>query len=243
MSEKPLISFIIPVLNEEHYLAETIKPLKSLTWINKEIIVADGGSTDKTVAIAHELADKVFERKDKNKSIAETRNNGAKLAQGKYLFFIDCGVKIGKLNEFVKKILETMEKNPKNIGITLEIRFYPSEESDFDRLNLWLINNTIKNLNKIKLGIAMGWVQVVRADAFRKIGGYNENLITVEDMDLFKRLNKLGKTICLKGFTAFGSATRYHQNGWAKIASIWLVNLLSYIFRRKSCSKEWKKID
>lgn len=244
-AKQPLISFIIPVFNEEKHLAQTIVPLKSLTWLNKEIIVADGGSTDKTVAIAQELADKVYIRKrgEKNKSIAENRNKGASLASGKYLFFLDCGVKIGKLNEFVKSVLEIMEADPKNAGITLEIRFYPSEENKVDRLNLWVINKTIINLNKIKLGIAMGWVQVVACEAFIEIGGYNENLITSEDTDLFKRLNKVGRTICLKDFIAYGSAIKYHTEGWPKMAGLWLVNFISYIFRKKSYSKEWKKMD
>ena len=66
----PLISFIIPVLNEEKDIAKTILPLKTLNWLKKEIIVADGGSTDKTVAIAQSLADKVYLRPagQKNKS-------------------------------------------------------------------------------------------------------------------------------------------------------------------------------
>ncbi|MCX6785480.1 MAG: glycosyltransferase [Candidatus Komeilibacteria bacterium] len=242
---QPLISFIIPVFNEEKHLLETINPLNGLTWLDKEIIVADGGSTDNTMAIARQLADKVYVRAsgEKNKSIAENRNKGASLASGKYLFFLDCGVKIGKLDEFVKKVLETMEQSPKNVGLTLEIRFYPSQENDVDRFNLWVINKTITNLNKIKLGMAFGWVQVVRGEAFKQIGGYNETLITSEDADLFKRLSKLGRTICLKDFIAYGSAIRYHTEGWPKIIGLALVNFVSYIFRKKSYSKEWKKIN
>ena len=94
--------------------------------------------------------------------------------------------------------------------------------------------------NKVKLGMAMGWVQVVRREAFEKIGGYNEDLITQEDVDLFRRLSRIGKTSTLKSFVAYGSAERYHRDGWARVNSRWFVNWLSYITRGKSYSKEWK---
>lgn len=242
---RPLISFIIPVLNEEKNLAETIRPLKSLNWLNKEIIVADGGSTDQTVAIAKQLADKVYERLSgqKNKSIAENRNKGASLANGRFLFFIDCGVKIERFPDFVREVLKIMAAKPKLVGLTSEIRFFPHEENKVDRMNLWVINKTIKNLNKIRLGVAMGWVQVVRAEAFKKINGYDEDLITPEDLDLFRRLNKIGRTMTLKNFVAFGSAERYHREGWPKMISLFFTNWLSYVFRGKSISKEWKSVE
>ena len=240
-----MISFIIPVLNEEKNLAETIRPLKSLDWLSKEIIVADGGSTDQTVAIAKKWVDKVYERKpgERNKSIAENRNKGASLATGQYLFFIDCGVKIQRFPDFVREVLKIMAEKSKLVGITSELRFYPEEESRIDRVNLWVINTTITNFNKIRLGAAMGWVQVVRMSAFKKIGGYNEDLITPEDVDLFRRLNKIGRTMTLKNFVAYGSAERYHREGWPKMFGLFLINWFSYIFRGKSISKEWKPMD
>ncbi len=243
--KKPLISFIIPVLNEEEDIAKTINPLKRLTWLDKEIIVADGGSTDKTVEVAKNLADKVYIRQpgEKNTSIAENRNKGAGLARGKYLFFMDCGVQIERLDDFVKKVISVMQEKPKSVGITLQVRFHPEEENKVDKLNLWVINKTIKGLNKVKLGIAMGWVQFVKREAFEKIGGYKESLITQEDVDLFRRLSRIGKTVSLKNFVAYGSAQRYHQDGWVRVNIRWLLNWLSYVTTGKSFSKEWKPVD
>ncbi len=170
MDKSPLISFIIPVLNEEASLASTIKPLLGLNWLAKEIIVADGGSIDHTAAIAKKWADKVFERPvgKKNKNIAENRNKGAALASGKYLFFLDCGVTIGRLDDFVRAVLSVLEGDEKIMGLTLELRFYPEEETNVDRFNMWLINKSITGLNKIRIGTAMGWVQVVSSAAFKE---------------------------------------------------------------------------
>lgn len=241
---QPIISFIIPVLNEEKQLAKTIQPLKDLNWLEKEIIVADGGSTDRTIEIAKLLADKVYVRPEgqKNKSIGENRNKGASLADGKYLFFMDCGVTIGRLDEFLRAVLSVME-DKKTVGLTLELRFYPEEESKIDRMNMWLINKGIEGVNKIRLGAAMGWVQVVNSRAFQKINGYNENLIANEDYDLFLRLSRIGKTQLLKNFIAFGTAVRFHRDGWPKMILIWFLNFLWYWIKGRSFSKEWKKID
>jgi len=242
---QPLISFIIPVFNEEKNLAQTLSPLRSLTWLDKEIIVADGGSTDNTVVIAQELADKVYIRKpgEKNKSIGENRNKGASLAGGRYLIFIDCGVVIGRLDQFIRAVLAVLEGDQKTVGLTLEVRFYPEEETNFDRFNLWMINKGIEGLNMIRMGVAMGWVQVVRRESFLKIRGYNEKLITQEDSNLFLRLNKIGRTQVLKNFIAYGASTRFRREGWLKMVWVWFINMLWIIFTGKAHIKEWKKID
>lgn len=240
-SEKPLISFILPVLNEEQELPWTIAQIKTLNIVPKEIIVADGGSTDQTVTIAKALADKVYERNgQRNKSIAENRNKGAALAVGQYLFFIDCGVKVEKLNELVWEIIRIFSKQPAIVGITLKIRFFSGEEKIMDKFFLAIINNFIILLNKLRIGLAMGWVQVIRKDVFWQIGGYNENLITTEDSDLFRRLNKVGRTVCLKNFVVAGSAWRYHQDGWLKVTIRWFLNFLWYIFNKSSYTKQWQ---
>ncbi|MDP2586692.1 MAG: glycosyltransferase [Candidatus Komeilibacteria bacterium] len=245
MTNQPLISFIIPVFNEEKNLGPTLRQLKKLDWLDKEIIVADGGSTDNTVKIAQELADKVYVRQpgEKNKTIAENRNKGASLATGRYLFFMDCGVVIGRLDQFTRAVLTVLEGDAKTVGLTVEIRFFPEEETNVDRFNLWMINKGIKGLNKIRMGTAMGWVQVVRRESFLTIKGYNENLITSEDQDLFLRLSRIGRTQVLKNFVAYGTPIRYRKEGWPKMIFIWFMNLLWYALFRKSYSKEWKKVD
>lgn len=222
-------------------MAATIGQLKKFNWLAKEIIVSDGGSTDRTVEIAKAQADKVFVRKpgQKNKSIAENRNKGASLAAGEILFFLDCGVIIGRLDEFIRAVLSILSGKTKIVGLTLEMRFYQEQARKIDQFNLWAINKGIGGLNKIRVGAAMGWVQVVRRQTFQKIGGYNENLISQEDMDLFRRLNKLGRTVVLKNYLAYGSPARYQKTGWPKMVWIWFLNTVYYLFAGKSHSKEW----
>lgn len=67
IQRNPKISIVIPALNEEKLIANTLLcfPLTQRRKFNLELIVSDGGSSDKTIDIAKKLADKVVEHKEK----------------------------------------------------------------------------------------------------------------------------------------------------------------------------------
>lgn len=56
----PSISIVIPTYNSEKTLAKCLESIKSQTYKNIEIIIADGGSTDKTLEIAKKYTNKIF---------------------------------------------------------------------------------------------------------------------------------------------------------------------------------------
>ncbi|OYT33718.1 MAG: glycosyl transferase family 2, partial [Candidatus Aenigmarchaeota archaeon ex4484_52] len=74
--QKPLLSIIIPTLNEEKYIPLLLNSIKKQTYKNYEIIVCDSHSKDKCYSI------------DK-KGPGHGRNIGAKYAKGRYLLFFD----------------------------------------------------------------------------------------------------------------------------------------------------------
>jgi len=82
------LSIIIPVLNEEKALPSCLKALKEEGPFlpEHEIIVADGGSTDKTCRIAKEFAQVIQAPRGR----AAQMNEGAKVAKGEWLFFSPC---------------------------------------------------------------------------------------------------------------------------------------------------------
>lgn len=77
------LSIIIPTKNTEGKIADCLKSVKGMG----EIIVLDGGSTDKTVEIAKKAGARIA--KQKQGSYAVWRNQGAELARGDWLFYID----------------------------------------------------------------------------------------------------------------------------------------------------------
>ena len=101
--KKPFVSVIIPTLNEEKYIEKTLKALKNQDFEGKfEIIVADGMSKDNTVKIAEKYADKVI--LVKKKGIAAGRNEGARVAKGDVLIFVDADTVLlpNTISELVK---------------------------------------------------------------------------------------------------------------------------------------------
>lgn len=81
------LSVVIPVYNEEKYIRDCLLSIMKGVRTPDELIVVDGGSTDRTVAIARELGAKVLSNPYRN--AAAGRNIGIKAATGRVVAFTD----------------------------------------------------------------------------------------------------------------------------------------------------------
>ena len=82
------LSIIIPTLNEENYLPLLLESIKKQNFKSYEIIVADAGSTDRTIEIAKNHGCKITS----GGLPAKARNQGAKIAKGDLLLFSDADI-------------------------------------------------------------------------------------------------------------------------------------------------------
>ena len=87
-----LVTIIVPVYNVEKYIYECVDSLIKQTYKNIEIILIDDGSKDKSGAICDNYAAsdariKVIHKQ--NEGLGFARNTGLKVAQGKFVTFID----------------------------------------------------------------------------------------------------------------------------------------------------------
>jgi glycosyltransferase involved in cell wall biosynthesis len=95
-SSYPLrFSIIIPVYNGESKLADSLKSIAIQTFTNYEIVVADGGSTDRSLAVIRhfqainkDIRIKVLSEPDKG--IYDAMNKALPLAEGEWLYFMGC---------------------------------------------------------------------------------------------------------------------------------------------------------
>jgi glycosyltransferase involved in cell wall biosynthesis len=185
-------SIIIPAFNEERLITECLDSIsKSLAANQKpgftsEIIVVDNNSTDKTAELAEQAgAQVVFEPINQ---IGRARNAGAAVATGDWLLFVDAD---SLLNPgMVADILKMIEAD-KHVGCGSTMRMPDSPWWGSAILQLWTGVSVLMRW-------ASGALVVSRADAFRDVGGFNQELYAADEIDLSHLLKKWGRKRGLK---------------------------------------------
>jgi glycosyltransferase involved in cell wall biosynthesis len=183
----PRFSLIIPAHNEEAYLADLLKSVdKARTRYiggadDIEVVVVDNASTDATAKVANMHGCRVVQ--EEKRVIAAARNAGARNARGRMFAFVDADSMI-----------------------------HPDTFNAIDRCistGRVVAGATGVKMQRMSLGIAVTYLLMVpmvwvtgmdtgvvfcRREDFEAIGGYNENRLFAEDVELLWDLMVLGRT-------------------------------------------------
>ena len=186
----PCISVIIPAHNEEDYISRCIRSVRRSSQISKipvEILVVCNRCTDSTADAAASLGAMILT--NDIRSIAAVRNTGIKAARGSIIVTIDADSIMPP--SALGEIREKLESGKYIGGGAIPVFDRASPGIFFSTLYVaWkLIPTMIKN--KAALSGALFWFH--KAD-FDVIGGFDESLVSLEDMDFAVRLNRLGKS-------------------------------------------------
>jgi glycosyltransferase involved in cell wall biosynthesis len=189
-----LISVVIPVYNEKHYIAYAIQSVIGQTaWDEiREVIIIDDGSTDGSERIIRQFSDKYKKVKyvyQQNRGLARSRNAGINLSKGKYIAFLDADDIWRK--EKIEKQLHVMLKNP-DIGLLYsDLIRINSTSRKFRRYSVRRYNLTQKNVLQnlfIKGGPIIPSTVMVKKACFYRVGNFDPKLRTSEDMDMWLRI-------------------------------------------------------
>lgn len=209
-----MISIIIPSLNEEMNIARCIEALKSEDF-SGEIIVADGGSSDRTREIASGY--RGVDLLECPKGRGTQMNAGSAIAAGDILLFLHADT---VLEHCWSKELCSALAGPSVVGGAFS--FCIDDPSPKYRLvEAWV------RLRCRIFSLPYGDQAIfIRKSVFQALGGYKE-IPLMEDVDIVRRMKKMGEIVLL-GHKAATSGRRWVSKGLAKTAVINQITMLLY---------------
>jgi rSAM/selenodomain-associated transferase 2 len=202
----PLISFVIPTLNEADQIGSLINYLWQLKHIDQaEIIVSDGGSTDDTIQRATLAGARVISSFRKGR--APQMNYGALKANGKVLYFVhaDARPPASSLQHIINLHYQGIRAG------CFSYRF--SSDLLMLRFNEWFTR---------RHGPWQGGgdqTLFIDQQLFRQLNGFNDSYPVFEDFDLVKRLKRAGHFKLVKDDVKV-SARKYRHNSWLRVMSV-----------------------
>lgn len=209
---QPPLSIVMPVRDEAQRIAAALAALAPLRAAGAELIVVDGGSRDGTPALCQGRADAVLVAAAGR---AMQMNAGARAASGAVLLFLHADTAL-----------------PADAAALIAQAGAPWGRFDVHidgRSPLLPLVATLMNWRSRWTGIATGdQALFVRREAFDAVGGFPEQPL-MEDIELSKRLSRLGRPACLRA-RVVTSGRRWDQRGaWRTIVLMWRLRLLYWL--------------
>ena len=210
----PLISIIIPTLNEEENIAACLRGTLNASQVER--IVVDGGSRDQTMEIARSCGAKVL---TSPAGRARQMNAGAEMASGDLLLFLHADTLLPEgFDDCVRQVLT----QPGVAAGAFEFRL------DATSRGLQIIER-IANWRSRFLQLPYGDQAIfIRSALFREMGRYPDMPI-LEDFELVRRLKRKGR-IHTASYPAITSARRWMAGGvWKTTLSHQLIVAAYYL--------------
>ncbi|MFY4729344.1 glycosyltransferase, partial [Nitrospira sp. BLG_2] len=181
------LSIVIPAFNEARLIERSLQSVavsiaaNRTSGLTSEVIVVDNNSTDNTAELARQTgATVVFEPVNQ---IGRARNAGAAHATGDWLLFLDADSVLTPL--LLADIIRVIESQKYvGCGSTLRMDGLP-----------WWANVTLQLWTgaSVLFRWAAGALIVCRRDAFREVGGFDQDLYALDEIRLSKRLKQWGR--------------------------------------------------
>jgi rSAM/selenodomain-associated transferase 2 len=205
------VSVIVPVLNEENSIGATLQALLPLAPY--EIVVVDGGSSDRTCEIASQFGVNVI---SSERGRARQMNRGAREASGEVLLFLHADT---RLPQTAFHDIASALGDPRYLGGRFDV------ELDGNHWMLPLIARMISCRSRTtKVGTG-DQALFVRREVFRQMDGFQE-IAMMEDIAFCRTLKRMGKVACLRS-RVVTSARRWEADGvWRTIFRMWALKLL-----------------
>jgi glycosyltransferase involved in cell wall biosynthesis len=193
----PKISVIIPAYNCAAFLPETLESVFAQTCGDIEIILVDDGSTDNTRTVIAPHLDRITYIRQENKGLSAARNTGIRAAKGDFIALLDADDSWAaeKLDKQLPRFADT------EVGIVysdFSVRY-----SDGRFQSSYLVNRPLASEgnileNYIQSRFLFPSTMVIRRRCFEEFGGFDEEMLACEDIELFARICSRWKAAMVK---------------------------------------------
>ena len=182
---KPLVSVIMPLYNAAPFVGEALESVVASTYRPLEVVVVNDGSTDDSLRVVQEFAEKHKEVRvlsQANAGASAARNKAIRASKGVYILPVDADNRIDP--RYIEEAVEVLEKRPEVRVVSCRADFFG------DRTGEWVFPPFSKELLARKNMIDT-CAMYRRAD-WDKTLGYMETCAAREDWDLWLSLFELG---------------------------------------------------
>ena len=195
MSERPVISVLLPAHNARRYLEEALRSVLAQTFEDFECLVVDDGSTDRTPEVIARYAqadERVRPLWTAHVGVVEALNAGLREARGEVIARMDAD-DLCEPGRFERQVAHLRE-NPDCVLVGSWVRLIDPYGSELNELRPATGHKKIE----AQLLEANGWAIIhpavmMRREAVRAAGGYRPQYQWSEDIDLFLRLAEIGR--------------------------------------------------
>ena len=181
------ISVVIPVFNGEQTIRETIESVLEQTFSDFELIIINDGSQDTTLDIIQDFKDprlKVFSYQ--NSGLAASRNRGIAIATGEYVSFIDADDLWTP--DKLKAQHQALQEDP-SAAVAYSWTNCINERSQFLRRGYYLsFSGDVYRYLLLTNFLENGSNPLIRHQALKTVGGFDESLKSSEDWEMYLRL-------------------------------------------------------
>lgn len=229
-NQRQPFSIVIPCRNEEQNIGKLLHAIRQQTVYSPDIqiVIADAGSIDRTL----EIIDENIHSFGMNIAVinggypAKGRNNGAAVANSRYVFFMDADILPG--NEcLLEDVMEKMISKDLDLGTA----FIQSLGGSWKDKLFWSAHNVILSLYQLFVPFSAGMFMCFKLDVFHEMGGFDERIILGEDFDLTSRVSK--KKFGVANNFIWNSNRRFLKMGYLKTISMYVRVAFSRDYRLK----------
>jgi glycosyltransferase involved in cell wall biosynthesis len=219
-----MISIIIPVYNGEKYIVDTIKAALAQSMPAAEIIVVDDGSKDGTAARVKEFGNAVKYFFQTNTGVSAARNHGLRKSTGSHLVFLDADDIM--LPDFLEKRFTALLNNKEAAIAYGDIAVIDGNGTPTGAvLKSYAGNDMIAKLCKFTSPIPCPSNVMIRKEVFDKVGGFDTQLSTSADFDMWFRICKHFSTTRVEGISLY---YRQHGTNMSRNTSLFKKDMLTY---------------